>query len=244
MQVGGSWVGRLSRACLLMATIGLVAAASAGCGDGSSADDAHTAARVARTAADQTPRQARQTVAMPEMKAGPELFDQNCDICHRLITPIGAAPWYERLHAPDLSQVHVSAARVRQMILHGSGRMPAMHLRARQIHLVARYVELESHRPRNGPVDRRRRVNGIDVPMGRRLFQGSCGTCHALADARSPGDYGESLEVLKWRVQDIEPSLYNGLGLMPSVHLSMAEIERLARYVARYAGTRKPSAQR
>jgi mono/diheme cytochrome c family protein len=238
MWVGESWRRRLSRACLLIVVVGLAIAAAAGCGDSESADEASaTGTTATRTTAD------RARASAPETKTGAELFDQNCDICHRLVVPIGAAPWYERLHAPDLSQRHVGAARVRRMILQGSGRMPALHLRARQIHLIARYVELESHRPRNAPVDRRRRVDGIAVARGRQLFQGSCGTCHALADARTPGDYGESLEVLEWRVQDIEPSLYYGLGLMPSVHLSMAEIERLARYVARHAGTRSPSAQ-
>lgn len=239
MRLGGSWAGRRSRACLPMAAIALAVAALAGCGGRGRELRSTAGTATARTVVHGSP-----AAAPPTVKTGAELFDQNCRICHRLVRPLGALPWYERLHAPDLSRVRVPARRVRHLIVHGAGRMPAMYLRARQIHLIARYVALESHRPRNAPIDRRRRVHGIDVAGGRRLFQRSCGTCHALADARSPGDYGESLEVLKWSVRDVEPSLYTGLGLMPSVHLSMDEIERLARYVARNAGTNQPSAQR
>ena len=80
------------------------------------------------------------------------------------------------------------------------------------------------------------------LAQGRRLFttevQPSCTVCHALKDAGSTAEIGPPLDELKPDAGRVARALRNGIGVMPSFRekLSEAQIEALARYVARATG--------
>jgi sulfite dehydrogenase len=71
---------------------------------------------------------------------------------------------------------------------------------------------------------------------GRKLFTSvtpACALCHALKDAGAEGAIGPSLDELKPDQERVVKALKNGIGQMPAfTHLSEAQIQALARYVA------------
>ncbi len=81
-----------------------------------------------------------------------------------------------------------------------------------------------------------------DTTAARELFTAKaappCGVCHTLKDAGAEGMVGPVLDELKPDAQRVLTALRNGIGAMPSYRdlLTPAQIESLARYVARVAG--------
>ena len=60
-----------------------------------------------------------------------------------------------------------------------------------------------------------------------------CGTCHTLQAARSTGDIGPNLDMLKPQIKEIIYAVANGIGVMPPWEgiLTSEEIEAVAYYV-------------
>ena len=83
------------------------------------------------------------------------------------------------------------------------------------------------------------------LALGRRLFtaeaQPSCSVCHVLKDAGSTAEVGPPLDELKPDAGRVARALRNGIGVMPSFRdkLTEAQIEALARYVARATGAER-----
>lgn len=81
---------------------------------------------------------------------------------------------------------------------------------------------------------------------GRELFTAKavppCATCHTLAAAGSSGEIGPVLDELKPDAARVRRVLQSGLGVMPSYagRLDAADIEALAQFVSRSAGSAKP----
>ena len=79
---------------------------------------------------------------------------------------------------------------------------------------------------------------------GRRLFVKDatppCALCHTLADAGASANVGPSLDELKPDAQRVMQAVKAGIGAMPAyTQLSGAQIQALARYVARASGATK-----
>ena len=79
---------------------------------------------------------------------------------------------------------------------------------------------------------------------GRRLFVKDatppCALCHTLADAGASANVGPSLDELKPDAQRVTQAVKAGIGAMPAyTQLSGAQIQALARYVARASGAAK-----
>ncbi|MDL5032084.1 cytochrome c [Pelomonas sp. APW6] len=91
-------------------------------------------------------------------------------------------------------------------------------------------------------------ANGLDAQMqrGRALFTGKaappCALCHTLAAAGSDGQIGPVLDELKPDAARVRRVLQSGLGVMPSYagKLDAADMEALAQFVSRSAGTAAP----
>jgi mono/diheme cytochrome c family protein len=86
-------------------------------------------------------------------------------------------------------------------------------------------------------------ADGDDAVEGRRLFMKGavppCAICHKLEDAGASGEIGPSLDELKPDAQRVEKAIRIGIGQMPAyTTLSDKDIQSLARYVARYSGTK------
>ncbi len=60
-----------------------------------------------------------------------------------------------------------------------------------------------------------------------------CGTCHTLQAAKSEGQIGPNLNLLKPQISQIIYAVANGIGVMPSFEsvLTSEEIEAVAYYV-------------
>ena len=73
------------------------------------------------------------------------------------------------------------------------------------------------------------------MDLGLEVFnnKGMCGTCHTLKAARSDGEIGPNLDMLKPQMNQIIYTVINGIGLMPSWNgiLTTEEIEAVAYYV-------------
>lgn len=85
--------------------------------------------------------------------------------------------------------------------------------------------------------------DGDEAMEGRRLFTKvavpPCALCHTLKDAGANAEIGPSLDELKPDAQRVAKAIRMGTGQMPAyTTLSDKDIEALARYVARYSGTR------
>ena len=81
-----------------------------------------------------------------------------------------------------------------------------------------------------------------EAPDGRALFltdtTPTCATCHVLQDAGSEGTIGPNLDLIRPSAPNVERAVREGPGAMPAYDaLSDAEIEALAEYVARAAGS-------
>jgi len=68
-----------------------------------------------------------------------------------------------------------------------------------------------------------------------------CALCHALKDAGAAGAVGPVLDELQPDAARVATALKNGIGAMPSykASLSEAQIQALARYVAKASGAAK-----
>ena len=81
------------------------------------------------------------------------------------------------------------------------------------------------------------------LELGRRVFteisRPTCTTCHTLADAGAAGMVGPNLDQLKPDTLRVAAAVTNGLGIMPAQgdHLTPEQIQAVAHYVARVAGT-------
>ena len=73
---------------------------------------------------------------------------------------------------------------------------------------------------------------------GKQIFIAKCGSCHTLADAKTTGKVGPSLDLLKRPAPAISAKVISGGTVMPSFKdtLTAAQIQAVARYVARVAG--------
>ncbi|HLO96677.1 MAG TPA: cytochrome c [Burkholderiaceae bacterium] len=86
----------------------------------------------------------------------------------------------------------------------------------------------------------------IQLQRGRELFTARatppCAVCHTLAAAGSSGEVGPVLDELKPDAARVRRVLQSGLGIMPSYagKLDPADVEALAQYVSRSAGSVKP----
>ena len=72
--------------------------------------------------------------------------------------------------------------------------------------------------------------------LGKTIFleQGNCATCHTLADAKSNGEIGPNLNLIKPDISRVISTVTNGIGVMPPYKevLSKEEIEAVAHYVS------------
>ena len=72
--------------------------------------------------------------------------------------------------------------------------------------------------------------------MGKTIFleQGNCAACHALADAKSNGEFGPNLNQIRPDKMRVINAVTNGIGVMPAFEgqLSSEEIEAVAHYVS------------
>jgi len=70
---------------------------------------------------------------------------------------------------------------------------------------------------------------GMDVYQNKAM----CGTCHTLKAAKSIGDIGPNLDMLKPQIPQIIRAVTNGIGVMPpwSDILTVKEIGAVAYYV-------------
>ena len=83
-----------------------------------------------------------------------------------------------------------------------------------------------------------------DLAEGKLLFTQkavpACAVCHTLADAGAEGAIGPVLDELKPDAARVAKAVKNGLGQMPAyANLSDAQIEAVARYVAKASGAAK-----
>ena len=72
--------------------------------------------------------------------------------------------------------------------------------------------------------------------QGKEVFlnQGTCATCHTLADAQSNGMIGPNLNEIRPLKDQVLSSVSRGIGVMPAFDgiLSSEEIEAVAHYVS------------
>ena len=68
---------------------------------------------------------------------------------------------------------------------------------------------------------------------GAKVFKANCGTCHTLSSAGTSGQVGPNLDNTSISVSDIEATVRDGRGAMPSFSgkLSDAEIKAVAAFV-------------
>ena len=78
--------------------------------------------------------------------------------------------------------------------------------------------------------------------LGLKIFNenGNCASCHQLANAKSVGDIGPSLDDLKPTQVQVKQAVTNGIGIMPAFGndkiLTPQEIEAVSFYVEKVAG--------
>ncbi len=73
------------------------------------------------------------------------------------------------------------------------------------------------------------------LELGKEVFinKGMCSTCHTLSDAKSNGEIGPNLDMIKPGKERVISVVTNGIGIMPSYQneLTKKEIEAVAQYV-------------
>ena len=79
-------------------------------------------------------------------------------------------------------------------------------------------------------------VNADDkMSLGLKIYneKAMCGTCHTLQAARSNGDIGPNLDMIKPKIPQIISAVTNGIGVMAPWEgiLTSEEIEAVAHYV-------------
>ncbi len=83
----------------------------------------------------------------------------------------------------------------------------------------------------------------IDTGAARQLFQTTCRSCHALADAKAAGVFGPDLDLLQPDPTVVRRAIENGPGPMPADLLSGDDADLVARYVGEVAGTGGPDVE-
>lgn len=84
--------------------------------------------------------------------------------------------------------------------------------------------------------------DAAQLALGKQLFTQTatppCALCHTLKDAAAEGAVGPVLDELQPNAQRVATAVRNGVGQMPSFRerLSEAQIQALARYVAKASG--------
>ena len=80
---------------------------------------------------------------------------------------------------------------------------------------------------------------GADVTAGKTAFTTNCASCHTLSEAGTHGNVGPNLDELEPEKSLVEKQVTNGGGGMPAFGgtLSKEEIEDIAEYVSKAAGT-------
>ena len=72
--------------------------------------------------------------------------------------------------------------------------------------------------------------------LGKEIFleKANCAQCHALSDAKSNGDIGPNLNLIKPSLETVIMAVTNGIGVMPAYDgiLSSSEIKAVAKYVS------------
>lgn len=69
-----------------------------------------------------------------------------------------------------------------------------------------------------------------------KLFADTCGSCHALAAARTDGAAGPDLDRLRPDLAQVRTAIVSGPGAMPPGLLGGTQVDSVARYVAQNAG--------
>ena len=69
------------------------------------------------------------------------------------------------------------------------------------------------------------------------LFSLKCGACHELADAGTTGTFGGSLDDAKPSRAAVVKAIEDGPGTMPADIVTGADVEKIAAYVSRVAGS-------
>ena len=86
--------------------------------------------------------------------------------------------------------------------------------------------------------------DAAQLALGKKLFVETatppCALCHTLKDAGAQGAVGPVLDELQPDAGRVAMALKNGIGAMPSYRATLqdAQIEALARYVAKATGAR------
>lgn len=82
------------------------------------------------------------------------------------------------------------------------------------------------------------------LATGKGIVENTCSTCHTLSEAGATGTVGPNLDELKPSKALVEKQVTNGGAIMPAFKgtLSSAEIEAVAEYVSKVAGTGNSSA--
>lgn len=125
----------LRRTAALMATVGVVVAVSAGCGD-----SGQTHASASRTGAHVVTTTTTQPGPTRELARGRALFSANCAACHTLAD--AGAHGVKAGDESDFDRIRPNLSSVRNFLEHRFGAMPRFRgrLTQRQINSIARYV--------------------------------------------------------------------------------------------------------
>jgi mono/diheme cytochrome c family protein len=77
------------------------------------------------------------------------------------------------------------------------------------------------------------------LAVGKGIVESTCSTCHTLSEAGATGTVGPNLDELKPSQALVEKQVTNGGGVMPAfgATFSSSEIEAVAEYVSKVAGT-------
>ena len=72
--------------------------------------------------------------------------------------------------------------------------------------------------------------------LGKNIFlnKGNCASCHVLTEAKSGGNIGPNLDIIKPTMERVINTVTNGIGVMPAYEdqLSLDEIKAVSYYVS------------
>ena len=110
--------------------------------------------------------------------------------------------------------------------------MPANLVKGQDAEDVAAFVAA------NAGADGFSESQAISGTNGKDIFAKKCGGCHTLTDAGTTGTTGPALDPLKPSFEVVQKQVTNGGRVMPAFKatLTKAQIDAVARYVARVAG--------